>query len=276
MSDEFNQLDREEKLKAENEFLKMKLMLEHGADFHVATDSPPEIENDFLKYVMAIESSFANPVYTTVYKKIGSPTHFKPVALVQDDEIEKEYQDLIDYMNSKGVDLSCCSPNISTRELYRFVTEELFEEQMDDIDFPGVVSTFIYDEFYPDHEYDNTRSALNDCIRSIFSNNAVQHMYGFDYDNLQINHRQNLTGEELVKIINGFKDLFIGINLLDSDFESCTFHESQCVVKGKYKVELITRDNKLTIENDWTVEFLHKKDMGYWYICKVQLGGIEI
>jgi len=276
MSDEFNQLDREEELKAENEFLKMKLMLEHGADFHVAADSPPEIENDFLKCVMAIESSFAKPVYTTVYKKIGSPTHFKPVSLIQDADIEKEYEDLLDYMNSKGVDLTCCSPNISMRELYRFATEELFEEQMDDIDFPGVVSTFIYDEFYPDHEYDNTCAALDDCIHCILSKTAVEYLYRFDYDNLQINNRRNLTVEELVQIINGFKDLLLDINLLEAEVESCSFHETECIVKGKYKVELVTLDDKFTIDNVWSVELLHKKDIGYWYIRKVQLGGIDI
>ena len=51
MADEFNLLNEEENLKAENEFLKMKMMLEQGAKFGGMSDKdlPPEIENEFLK-----------------------------------------------------------------------------------------------------------------------------------------------------------------------------------------------------------------------------------
>ena len=49
-NDSLNEL---EKLKAENDFLKMKMMLEHGADFYMSGEDnkelDPEIENQFTR-----------------------------------------------------------------------------------------------------------------------------------------------------------------------------------------------------------------------------------
>lgn len=51
MPEDFSHLDEEERLRAENEFLKMKLMLERGAQFGLGEniDLPAETENQFLK-----------------------------------------------------------------------------------------------------------------------------------------------------------------------------------------------------------------------------------
>jgi hypothetical protein len=39
---------------------------------------------------------------------------------------------------------------------------------MDDIFIPGGMTRFTYDEFHPDPIYDNTRTALEDCIKMYF------------------------------------------------------------------------------------------------------------
>ena len=58
--EDFSHLNEEEKLKAENDFLKMKLMLEQGGHFggDGETPLPAEVENEFLKNVMAFEKQF--------------------------------------------------------------------------------------------------------------------------------------------------------------------------------------------------------------------------
>ena len=79
MATEFEELNSEDSLKAENEFLKMKMMLEHGAHFSDSSEEiSAEMENDFLRYVMEFEKQYANPSFITVYEKINKPTHFKP------------------------------------------------------------------------------------------------------------------------------------------------------------------------------------------------------
>src|SRR4030095_5347224 len=68
----------EEEIRNENEFLKMKLMLERGAVFGPCDNEalPAAVENEFLNYIAEFEKQADNPIQTTVFKKIGSPQHF--------------------------------------------------------------------------------------------------------------------------------------------------------------------------------------------------------
>ena len=274
MSEEFNKLNGKEEIKAENEFLKMKMMLEHGADIQFSCTGPPEMENDFLKYIMAFESQRANSICTTVFKKMGSPTHFKKVADIDDADIENQYAALVEYMNEYGVGLDHCSPNISVRELYRFITEELFEKEIADINVPGMMSSF--DEFHPDHEYDNTRVAIGECIRYIFSKDPFDFMGQFDRENLQINDHENLSEENFQLVVNRFKELFDEINLIDAEAENCLIEGNDCTVKGRFSVDLLSANNKISIEDSWEVDFFFREDCGYWYITKVRLNGVNL
>lgn len=169
MPEEFDNLSENEKLKADNEFLKMKRMLENGAKFgkELGEAVSPGIENEFLQYIKAFEKQAANPVYLKLYDKIGRPTHFKPVSAITDEDIEPACEKLSDYMQHYGVHLGVCSPNISVRGLYRFTTEELFEQDVNDMHVPGMMTCFTYDEFYPDPYFDNTQAATEDCIKCI-------------------------------------------------------------------------------------------------------------
>jgi len=45
-------------------------------------------------------------------------------------------------------------PKYAPSVIYKFITEELFDHEMDDIMLPGFVHHFIYEEFHPNHEYD--------------------------------------------------------------------------------------------------------------------------
>ena len=63
MNENFESSDEEEKLKAENDFLKMKIMLERGATFGGDnSELPAEIENAFLNNVMAFEKQFEEQI----------------------------------------------------------------------------------------------------------------------------------------------------------------------------------------------------------------------
>ncbi|MEJ0104653.1 MAG: hypothetical protein WDO19_19745 [Bacteroidota bacterium] len=61
MPEDFSHLNEEDRLKAENDFLKMKLMLEHGAQFDEMENNelPAEIENEFLNNIIALKNSLS-------------------------------------------------------------------------------------------------------------------------------------------------------------------------------------------------------------------------
>jgi len=101
----FDHLAEEDRLKAENEFLKMKLMLEHGAKFggNENSELPAELENAFLNNMAAFEKQFEEHKTIKVFDKIGRPEHFKPVNEIPDSEIDKAWSELRDYLNEYGI-----------------------------------------------------------------------------------------------------------------------------------------------------------------------------
>ena len=271
-------LSEEEKLKAENDFLKMKIMLEHGGDFGAPENQnaelSPEIENQFLNNIIEFEKQFQQRKTTTVYKKIGEPKHFKPVSKIPDDRIEDEWNKLADYMQQYDVDLSASSPKITARELYRFTTEELFKHEIDDMNIPGMMSGFIYDEFYPDYEYDNTRYAIDDCIKLILSTEPLDFLMWFAKENIKLNNHYNLTEEQLKEIVNSFKNKFDDVELKEIEHVSCDLKQENCKVTGTYETVFVFDNKPVTVKGNWLVEFILHND--YWSIVNVQIEGMEL
>lgn len=278
MKEIFDSLNENEKLQTENEFLKMKMMLEHGAKFGTVDDEKElsaGVENQFLNYVMAFEKQAANPKYIKLYDKIEKPTHFRPAKEIPENEIENAYKEVCHYINNYGIELSVCSPNISTRELYRFTIEELFEYNMSDMDIPGVVSSFIYDEFYPDHVYDNQRTVETDLFPDIFSERPVYFDYGFSYSDIILNDENFSNYEAFKEKMNSFKSFYSKIYLEEMNASSVEVIEKESVIKGYYKALFIEKEtlSKKIIEGDFIVE-MALSDLGYFLIKKMNFEGI--
>ena len=157
--------------------------------------------------------------------------------------------------------------------MYRFTTEELFEHEIDDMNLPGLMSCFTYDEFYPDHKYDNTRYAVEDCIGLILRKDPVEYMTHLERENLCINNHYPVSVEEFKKIINRFKEVYEDIvvnEIKDVDF---SIDEKRCHVKGIYDVTMKLPLEEIILKGNWLVEFTWDGD--YWEIVNVQIEGIN-
>jgi hypothetical protein len=273
MMDKSKQLSDDE----ENQFLKLKLMAEHGGQFYSVDEDnqiPTEIENQFLSNVIEFERQFSSGRTITVFEKLGSPQHFKNASEIPDGEIEQAWENLSEHMGEHGVELSACSPRITARELYRFTTEELFKHETDDIKVPGMMTCFIYDEFYPDHEYDNTRAATDDCMRQIFCKEPFEWMHHFA-PQFQFNGRVALSHDKFKALINGFKDVCDEIQLNDLSVESASIIGNVCPVKGRYHVSVNLDKDLIEYKGNWLVEFSYVDDWGHWYITNVKIEGVN-
>jgi hypothetical protein len=277
MQDEFDFLDDKESLKAENEFLKMKMMLEQGANFGGVSDKdlPPEIENDFLRNVMAFEKQFTEERKTIkLFDKIGKPQHFRPVNEIDDTTIKNAWLELHDYLNEHGIDLDACSPNISDRELYRFTIEELFEHEMDDINLPGWTTNFIYDEFYPDPVYDNSKLVEQNLLGDIFRKDDL--FYEVDYDEEEIFfNNKSYQKEKLITKINQFKSLFEEIELTGCTITSCEVEKKECIVEGVYQAIVKSGNAEMIFKGNFKVELIFG-ELGYWNFKKIQIDGFNL
>jgi hypothetical protein len=254
----------------------MKIMLEHGAQFcsgDTLEKLPTEIENKFLNNIIEFEQQFAAHNTITVFDKIGKPDHFRPVNEISEEDIEQAWKDLLDYMNDHRIDLSACSPKVTAREMYRFATEELFKCETDDINISGMMSCFIYDEFHPDHEYDNARTATDDCLSPIFNKNPFEWMQNFA-DKICLNDHVSLAKEDFQKLINRFKDAYDAIELSELNTEVSTVKDDCCQVRGKYSACAMFGPETTKWAGSWQVKFEYEDKFGFWLITDVQVENI--
>lgn len=71
--------DPQENLRIENELMRIKLKAQYGDAFQMGTSDEltPEMENQFLKNILAFEDSYQQGDFITVYERIGKPA-YKP------------------------------------------------------------------------------------------------------------------------------------------------------------------------------------------------------
>jgi hypothetical protein len=280
MEDDFFEWEKMEKLKEENDFMKIKLMLEHGAQFGSgeAFELPPEIEHEFLKNIMAFEKQFDNHKTILLFDKIGKPSHFKPAGEINDATIGNAWKQLSDFLREHDIDLSVCSPNISDRELYRFTTEELFKLEIDDMELRGFVNCFVYDEFHPDPVYESERTLKEQLFPALFSSEAIgRHLFCFVNEKPVLNGKTYACSDDITKVLNQFKSFYDQLSL--EEMECSMFHVSEeqlVTVPGRYKaVAVIAGDHaEIKIEGNFVAE-LRSDECGYWFIHSLNMEGIR-
>lgn len=146
--------EQEEQLRMENEFLRLKIQAQFGGMSGGSPDLPPEIENEFLKHVMAFEEQYSGeykPVKVAAF--LGNPV-FRKSEDLNEKEFETESNRLAELLKSKSISIDFLRDR-DDRFQYKFITEELFEHESDfGVTLPGMMHCFIYEEFHPDHEMD--------------------------------------------------------------------------------------------------------------------------
>jgi hypothetical protein len=277
MRDEYRHLDQREALKVENEVIKMKLMLEHGAEFSGNESAPPlspETEHQFLQYILEVERKESMAREVTVFEIIGSPSEFPSSGLVKEDGIKDLLQRLLQRMKQHGIELTVFSPNVTPRDIYAFVTTELFAHRMLHIQMPGMVTCFIYDEFHPDYPYENSRTAVNECLKEIFCSRDLQWVFQYEQI-LQLNAYENLSIDQFRRTVNAFKKRYRNIEPLVLDVTDCKLSDEHCEVTGRFEVCFSTADEHLLKTGTWKVAYHYWKEMDIWMIYEVYLEGIE-
>ena len=158
--------DPKDEILAENNLLKLKLSLEHGMKMEALSELDPEVENQWLKSVYAFEQQFKDVKKIKVYDRIGRPS-FRKWDTLTPEETTQELQRLRVLMENHGVELDCIC-EYDDALIYGFLTEELFQHEMDDMQVPGMTLHFIYEEFYPNHDHDLRRYSF-DFVKAIFA-----------------------------------------------------------------------------------------------------------
>jgi hypothetical protein len=150
--------DPKENLRIENEILRIKVKTELGGDYESDENLPPELENEFLKNILAFEHRYAKIKMVKIADLLGNPVVEK-AAKMNDAAVIKAYNDLEELLAQKNIVVEFTMPR-DERFKYRFITEELFDHETDDMEVEGMTKYFNYEEFHPDHKAEITEYAI--------------------------------------------------------------------------------------------------------------------
>lgn len=147
--------DLQENLRIENEFLKIKLKAQYGDAFQmgISADMPLEIENQFLKSMMAFEDEYANAEYVTVFERVGSP-ECKGVDELGEVELSNSIKQVMKLLHNNDIKLDILDGPYDDKIIYQFITEELFSIKVESKPLAGMTCNFVYEEFHPNHKAD--------------------------------------------------------------------------------------------------------------------------
>lgn len=278
MQEEYKYISPEEAMKIENEVIKLKLMLEHGASFSHAGNTSlisPETERNFLQYIMDFEQKEAMAKEMTVFEILGCPQHFPEGKDIEEGRIGEVLQDILQFMKQKGIELTVFSPNVKEAEIYRFIKEELFEHRMLYIDLAGMTTHFVYDEFHPDHAYENSRTAVTECLQEILKKEEMQWTFQFE-QSLSINQYRRLTIDGFRRLMNGFKSRYKHIEPLNIETRKCTIENNTCLVSGWHETCFTTKEEHVLKTGTWKVWFRYWAELRIWMIHEIEIDGIDL
>ena len=256
--------DEYERLKRENNEKKKRIEKEQGAKFFTPENGDeidPLLENQFLKNIEAFEKSFHSAKRTKVFDFIGNPV-VKKVSEIPENEIGCELDYIMKLLNDNQIELSTIC-DVDERELYRFVTEELFESEIDDVKVEGMMSCFIYEEFHPNHDYD-IRRICNDFIN--------------DFINKQTNSFEYTLTKEAIndKKMNDFISSFSKFELIGSEIIEVTINPEKASLKMQISFFATIESSVEKQQYSGPVIFNLLPEYGYWSINKVDLSGFKI
>ena len=130
-------------LAAMNESKRDTLREQYGmVDEYHSPDMPPEVEGQWLDYITEFERQFENAPRITVRDRIGDPT-LPPIDALNEDELVEAVDALIELLAAHYIAVDFLG-DVDYETVYRYLTEELLDEEIDDIRIPEMWLNFTY------------------------------------------------------------------------------------------------------------------------------------
>ena len=264
-------LDPIEDLKASNEIMKLKLELDHNMVMSDTCELSPETENLWLNHVYNFEKMHKECGRAKVYDLLGRPAFAKYDSLTKS-QVRRELSGLKALMAEKNILLDCIC-GYKDEVIYRFITEELFEYEMDSLVMEGMVRHFIYEEFHPNHEHDLKRYATR-FIESILSRK-----WNEEFDTFMLTNRISFQGKEYVptrisSIVHAFQEAHTLIAVEKTEIEQviADIANDRGIVEAHLAYIVHPREGKKRLfEGKCTIHFVYENDD--WSISAFELPG---
>ena len=269
LQDELNHLELDQQV--ENELTKLRLTARYGTVLTADQSLPTHLEAVWLKQVEAVESAFSSAQKTTVLSYLGYPK-FPSESRLSDRKLVPELQRLTQQLEDAGIEVSTLY-KVPPRDLYRYLTEELMFEAIDDIRMEGINQQFVYEEFFPNEEFE-VEHTIVEFFDMLFGK------YYAMLESIMYTEKGDLgDSPEMMSMIDrlcDFTDSFDEIELLDFEME-------KVVMKGPNRAQATARVSYIGYPNvrgkgftfsGHAVFTLRMDRYEYWAIEELSMPGV--
>ncbi len=261
--------DASEHFRIENEILKIKLKAQYGDAFQSGGmgELPPEIENQFLKNIIGYEEAAENAEYTTVYERLGRPA-YKPADELPKAAIADALENLMQLMAQHEMRLDFCDGPYDDVVIYKFITEELFAQEIEKEPIFGNSCNFIYEEFHPNDKAEITKNT-HEFIRHWMSREFNEYSMELAPD-FAIADGRLMTKFEGIKKMNIFFESFSafkddGYNIYDINFELHDDDRGFGFSEGMIKYDAVMESGEI-LHYEGPYKFYMQRENRYWRI----------
>ena len=253
---------------SEKDRFNVKVEQEYDSAGSETTALGPALENNWVNRIYNFEQQYKYAKRIKVYDFLGRPV-FKKVDELKPEEIGSELDRMRSLMEEKGMALDC-SCDYDNLIIYLFVTEELFELEIDNVSMEGMVTHFIYEEFHPNHDLD-LRKYANELIEILF------HKKWDKFDSHCFAGRVDFKGSEyknggIADIIQTFQEAHNSFSVEQFQIQDVKFDMVKEHADIQAWIRYRSRGNgNRYFEGSCKITFLYQ--WGYWYIDGFRLPG---
>ena len=235
-------------LPLENELLILKLKAEFGAECSSGTENlPPDVVNEFLKSVYEFEHKFREPrPLVTVYEKLGKP-FFRKADSIPEQYMASELKKMKQLLSNSQLELDVLG-DYSDRHIYKFITEEFFYHQIDDLDIKGYIHHFCYEDFHPNYRLEIRQRSV-EFITQWFSRKLGEYSWQLADIFIHPDGREFLK-ENILKRINNVFAAYVSFSNCDYTIRDINFEWDDAKQTGRAHVVGTSRYDARTEENE--------------------------
>ena len=256
-------------LTTENELLKLKMMAEFGGDFAGSENLPPEVEHAFLKQINRFHQLHDKAGLIKIYDFIGEPL-YNHVHDLSDKEVPKELKKLLKMLAKKGIIVDTLS-GVSDREMYRFVTEEIFKQEIQNIRMPNWTIHLIYEEFHPSDEFD-IKNQVGHALAFIFDKAFITADFVFT-EEMKSDIGLSMDKEELIEKVDTFKLGYNQLQFTGAEFRHIQIDPetktAQVMVVAEYRSQTQKGRRFKTETSEVHMSLVREQDTQMWMVSQL-------
>ena len=272
MIEEFKDLPPLERMRAENEYMRLKLMAERGAQIHLSEGGGPAQtfeHNRFLRSVLAFEERTEGAKMIPLGKLYPVKTEFCPADDVPDNLMEQAWRNMESWLLKKAVIVAAKSPRVRPADLYRFVYEELVDLPVLSPPPKGMLLCFFYDDFHPDPLHEACCFAVHTGVVPVLTGTRFPPGAAFCEEFFELSGKRCASAAEFEQRVQAFRELFDHITPQQLRAFSADVQETEAGIGGDLEAIGHTGADTIPLRTNWQIKLLRQHPDDPWMIRSI-------